>query len=120
MDESESQETEWNRVLQRSVEARMRAIQEKISLACTFCSTVEIAIQYGHFDRAKELQHKLRSTVEALTDHLNNPQHVSAQQSMEFREQLVQLRKRLAMLESQIREADLKGWWGSKPQNHLS
>jgi len=102
--ESESQETRWSQVLQRSVEMRMRSIQEKISIAFTFCSTVETEIKYGHFDRAKELANKLRSTEEALIAHINNPAHVSGKQSKQFREQLVQLRKRLLMLESQIEQ----------------
>jgi predicted nucleic acid-binding Zn-ribbon protein len=100
--ESESRETRWSQILQRSVETRMRSIQEKISIAFTFCSTVETEIQYGHFDRAKELLNKLRSTVESLTSHINNPAHVSGKQAKEFREQLVQLRKQLLRLESQI------------------
>jgi len=80
----------------------MRSIQEKITLAFTFCSTVEIEIIHGHPDKAKALRHKLRSTVEVLTDHVNNPAHVSGKQSKEFREQLVQLRKRLMRLESRL------------------
>ena len=82
----------------------MRSIQEKISVAFTFCSTVEIEIKYGHSDRAKELLNKLRSTVESLTDHVNHPGHVSGKQRKEFQEQLLQLRKRLTTLESQIEQ----------------
>jgi len=82
----------------------MRSIQEKISIAFTFCATVETQIRYGHFDRAKELVNKLRSTAEALTDHINNPAHVSGKQRKQFQEQLVQLRKRIAMIESQIEQ----------------
>ena len=100
--ESESLETRWSRVLQDSVETRLRSIQEKISIAFTFCSTVEIEVRYGHVDRARELLNRLGSTVEALTDRINNPAHVSGQQAKEFREQLVQLRKRLLRLESQL------------------
>lgn len=102
--ESESQATRYQRVLQSSVETRMRAIQEKLSLAFTFCSTVEIEIKYGHSDRARALLHNLRSKVDALTDHINNPAHVSGKQSREFREQLVQLRKRVLLLESHIEQ----------------
>jgi len=91
-----------SRVLQSSVETRMRSIQEKITLALTFCSTVEIEITHGHPDNAKSLLHKLRSTVDVLTDHVNNPAHVSGKRSKEFREQLVQLRKRLMRLESRL------------------
>jgi hypothetical protein len=82
--ESESQVTRYGGVLQNSVETRMRAIQEKLSLAFTFCSTMEIEITHGHSDRAKELPHKLSSTMEALTDHINNPAHVSGKQRNEF------------------------------------
>jgi len=82
----------------------MRAIQEKLSLAFTFCSTVEIEIRYGHLDRAKGLLNKLCSTVETLTDHINNPAHDSGKQRNEFQKQLVQLRKRLLLLESQIEQ----------------
>ena len=104
MGESTSQQMQWSEVLQRSAETRMRSIREKLSIGFTFCSTVEIEIKYGHADRAKELLHKLRSTVEALTDHINNPRHVFGQQSKEIREQLVQLKKRLVVLESQIEQ----------------
>lgn len=97
--ESESQVT---RVLQSSLETRMRSIREKLSLTFTVCSTVEIEIRYGSSDRAKALLHSLLSTMEALTNHINNPAHVSGKHSREFREQLVQLRKRLFLLESRI------------------
>ena len=80
----------------------MRSIQEKISIAFTFCSTVEIEIRYGQVDRATDLLSKLRATVEALTDHINNPEHVSGKQRNEFQKQLLQLRKRILMLESQL------------------
>jgi len=80
----------------------MRSIKEKISIAFTFSSTVETEIKYGHSDRAKELLNKLRSTVEALTDHINHPGHVSGKRRKEFQQQLLQLRKRLLLLESQI------------------
>ena len=102
--EAESRETRWSRALQRSVETRLRSIQEKLSVAFTFCSTVEIEIKYGHSQRAKELLDKLRSTIESLTNHINNPAHLSGEQAKEFRDQLVQLRKRLLMLESQMEE----------------
>jgi len=64
----------------------MRPIQEKLSLAFTFCSTVEIEIKYGHSDRAMELLQNLRSTLDASTNHINNPAHISGKQSREFRE----------------------------------
>jgi hypothetical protein len=80
----------------------MQAIQVKLDLASTYCSTVEIEIKYGHFDRAKVLLPTLRSTVEALTAHIYNPAHVPSKRSREFRAQLVQLRKRLLLLEFPI------------------
>ena len=104
MGELDNQKAQYSRVLQSSMETRMRAIQEKLSLAFTFCSTVEIEIKYGHSDRARELVNRLRSTVGNLTDHINDPRHVSGKQSREFREQLVQLKKRLIVIESLIEQ----------------
>jgi len=100
----EERETRHSRILQSSVEIRMRSIQEKITLAFTFCSTVEIETTHGHSDRAKALLHKLRSTIEALTAHINNPAHVSGKQAKQFREQIVQLNKRLIKLESRVEQ----------------
>jgi len=104
MDERESQEREYGRVLQSSVETRMRSIHAKISLAFTFCSTVQSEIQFGHIDRAKVMLRKLHSTVEALTVHINNPAHVSGKQSNEFRKKLVELRKQVLTFEFQIEQ----------------
>ena len=104
MDERESQEREYGRVLQSSVETRMRSIQEKISLAFTFCSTVQCEIQYGDLDRASEMLRKLYSTVEVLTGHINNRAHVPVQQSDEFRKSIGELRKQLLTLEFQIEQ----------------
>jgi hypothetical protein len=100
--ESEIQETQYSRVLQSSVEVRMRSIQEKISIAFTFCATVEIEMKYGRSDRAKELFDKLHSTIEKLTVHINNPRHVTGKQLKEFQQNLVQLRRRMLLLESQM------------------
>jgi hypothetical protein len=97
-----AQEPQWSQVLQRSVETRTRSVQEKLSIAFTFCATVEIEIKYGDANRAKERLQKLRLVVQRLTAHINDPRHVFGQQSKEFRDQLVQLRKRLGGLESQI------------------
>jgi len=123
MSELENQERQYRLILQQSVEARMRAMQEKIALAFTFCSTVEIEVRYGDTDRAMGLLHKLRSTVEGLTDHINNPGHVSGKQSKEFQEELVQLRNRLVMLESQNEQRRSHGPGGRIPRAtsiHLS
>jgi len=104
VNESESQRARYSRVLQRSVETRMRAIQEKLSIAFTFCSTVEIEVRHGELDRAKQLLHKLRTTVETLTVHINNPEHVTGEQAREFKKQLVQLRKKVLKLDSETEQ----------------
>jgi hypothetical protein len=104
MGESESSQPRYRRILQQSVQTRMRAIQEKISLASTFCNTAEIAVRFNSRDRANYLLDKFRSTVEALEAHINNPGHVCGEEYEEFQKQLGQLRKRLLMLESRIEQ----------------
>ena len=104
MHERESQETEYGRVLPSSVETRMQSIQQQISLAFTLCSTVQIELQYGHFDRAEDLLRELHSLVEGLTAHVKNPDHVSRKHSNEFRKNIVELRKQILRLESGIEQ----------------
>jgi len=102
MGEQSDLEGHFRQILQSSRNERMRSIEQKIALAFTFCSTVEIETQFGHFDRANELFQKLRSAVDALENHINNPAHVSRDRSTQFRERLLQLRQRLSQLELRI------------------
>ena len=95
--------TQFSRVLQQSAETRMRAIQEKISLASTFCTSVDLEIRYGNFDRAKERLCKLHSALNNLTVHINDPAHVADKTiKQKFGEQLAQLRQRVSLLNSQL------------------
>ena len=95
--------TSFSRVLQQSAEARVRSIQEKISLASTFCTTVELEIRFGDINRAKDLLYKLNSTVNSLTAHVSDPAHVSDKTiKQKFWEQLAQLRQCVSSLLSQI------------------
>ncbi len=100
---SQSLPTSFGRILQQSAETRMRAIQEKIALASTFWTTVELEIQFGNVNRAKAQLHKLNTAVNSLTAHINDPAHVSDKTiKQKFREQLAQLRQRVSFLVSQV------------------
>lgn len=99
----EREREEYRRFLQQSVEMRMRAIHEKLSLASTFCNTVEIEVRFRDFARARVLLQKVTSTIQALTAHINDPGHVSdTLHKQEFRKQLTQLQQRISLLDSQI------------------
>jgi predicted nucleic acid-binding Zn-ribbon protein len=100
--ERQNQEAELRRVLHVSREARLRSMQEKISIAATFCNTIEVEIRYRDLDRARELLRKVRSTLEDLTAHVSNPEHVSGERATEFQGQLARLRHRLSELDSLI------------------
>lgn len=97
-----NQEFQLRRLLELSTATRMRSIQEKISIAATFCNTIEVEIRYRDLDRARELLGKLHSTIDDLTDHVSNPAHVSGQRANVFHDQLGQLRRRLSQLDSLI------------------
>jgi hypothetical protein len=97
-----NQDFQLRRVLELSAATRMRAIQEKISIADTFCNTIEVEIRYRDLDRARELLRKLRSTISGLTAHVSNPEHVSGERATAFQDQLAQLRQRLSELDSWI------------------
>lgn len=84
----------------------MRAIQEKISLTSTFCTSLELEIRFGNLSRAKDLLHKLHSAVIGLTAHINDPAHVPDKTTKQkFREQLAQLSQRVTLLHSQVDHA---------------
>ena len=101
----QSQLTELRQVLQRSTEIRMRAIQEKIAIAFTFCATVDLEIRFGDPDRSRSLLNKLHSVVDGLIAHINDPAHVSGKIfKQEFRRQLGQLRQRVSLLRSQVED----------------
>lgn len=78
----------------------MRAIQEKISIAATFCTIIEVTIRCGHPERAQEMLSKLRSTIEGLTVHVDSTAQVCGKRARQFQQQLAQLTNRLAALES--------------------
>jgi hypothetical protein len=99
----QSQPSQFSRVLQQSAEMRMRAIQEKISITFTFCTTIELEIRFGSLNRAKDLLDKLDFALNDLTAHINNPSHVSDKTAKEkFWGQLAQLRQRVSFLNSQV------------------
>ena len=103
-----TQRTELSQVLQQSKEIRMRAIQGKISLTCTFCTSVELDVQFDDVWRAKDLLKKLASVVNSLTAHINDPAHVPDKAiRQEFRRQLAELRQRVMRLHSQIEQRQL-------------
>lgn len=104
----ETQRTELSQVLQQSKEIRMRAIQRKISLTCTLCTSVELDVQFDNVWRAKDLLEKLVAAVNGLTAHINDPAHVPAKAiRQEFRRQLAELRQRVMRLHSQIEQRQL-------------
>lgn len=95
--------THFSRVLKQSAETRMRAIQEKIALASTFCTTVELEIRYGNRYRATDLLDKLHLALNSVTAHINDPAHVSDKDlQQKFRQQLADLRQRVSFLRSQV------------------
>lgn len=102
MEDSANQVSQLRRVLEVSTQARMRAIQEKISIAATFCNTIEVEIRYRDLDRARDLLDKLHSTIHDLTVHVSNPEHVSGERATAFQNQLARLRQRLSELDSLI------------------
>lgn len=101
----QTQRAQVSRVLQLSEETRMRAIQGKISLVSTFCTTVELDVQFGEMWRAKDLLNKLGLAINSLTAHINDPAHVSDKTiKQEFRRQLAQVRQRVTALYSQVEQ----------------
>jgi len=64
-----------NRIVEESMRLRLKAIREKISLAFTFCATVETAVRYGQLSEAKQLLGTLCSRVCDLEAHINGSQH---------------------------------------------
>ena len=102
----QTQQAELTRVLQQSAETRMRAIEEKISIAFTFCTSVELEIQLGKLNRANYLMDKLDSAIDRLTAHINHPAHVSDKRvKQKFQDKLAVLRQRVSRLHSEVNQA---------------
>lgn len=98
----EKRKMNFKQALQASAQTRMRSIQERISIASTFCGTVELEIRFGDLERAKDVLKKLHSTVEDLATHIDD-RHVTDQRwRREFSNQLAQLRERLSELDAKI------------------
>lgn len=103
---SQTQPEELTQLLQQSAETRMRAIEEKISISATFCTSVELEIRLGNVHRAKDSLHKLHSAIDRLAAHINNPAHISDQRiKQKFREQLTLLMERVSFLQSEVKDA---------------
>jgi hypothetical protein len=93
--------------LRNSAEMRMRAIQQRISTTEVFFTTVETEIRFGELDRARDHLNKLRSLVEKLIAHIDNPAHVTDKLLKEqFRKQLLQIKLRLSTLHSKVNHLD--------------
>jgi len=89
------------RVLEQSVQVRLRSIEEKLSLASTFCVTAEIEIKYGNINRARYLLQKTQSFNDALAAHINHSQIPSRYRTV-FRQGVARIAERVELLVSQL------------------
>lgn len=90
------------RVLERSVETRVRSIKEKLSIALTFCATVEIEIKYGDINRARYLLQRTQSAIDALADHIDHSKQISPEYRRSFQQGVARVAERVTLLDSQI------------------
>ena len=92
----------FDRDLEDSVQLRMRAIQNKISLAFTFCATVETKVRCGRRDEAERLLGKLCTTIDHLHLHINPYINLPDTFLAECREQLARLEQRVSLINSEM------------------
>jgi hypothetical protein len=96
---------ERKRLLAQSVEERMKSIHAKLTLALTFCKTVETELRFGHDEKARELLIKLQKTAVELSAHIQSAHHVSHENSKEFSAKLQLLQERVAAIDLRVRES---------------
>jgi len=89
--------------LEESVQLRMKAIGNKISLAFTFCETVETEARCGRRDEAEQLLGKLCTTIDHLDLHINPYINLPDTFLAECREQLARLEERVSLIDSEMR-----------------
>jgi len=80
----------------------VRSIKEKLSIALTFCTTVEIEIKYGDINRARYLLHKTQSAIDALAHHIDHSKQISPEYRRSFQQGMARVSERAALLGWQI------------------
>lgn len=90
------------RVVEQSVETRVRSIREKLSIALTFCATVEIEIKYGDINRARYLLQKTQSAIDALAVHIDHSKQISPEYCRVFQQDVARVAERVTLLDWQI------------------
>jgi hypothetical protein len=92
----------FQRVLRQSIETRINAVRHKLSLAHSFCTTLEMQVQCGRIEQAKQQLRKLRAVIEGLAAHIRGSPHIRPELMDDFEKQIVLLRRRLALLDSMV------------------
>jgi hypothetical protein len=96
------------RVLKESVATRTAAIRHKLSLALTFCTTLEVQIQCGYVDHSRVQLRKMRSVIDGLEGHIRGSPHIAPEILQDFERHIAFLRQRLAALDAKVgRRRDL-------------
>jgi hypothetical protein len=92
------------RLRETAAQCRLRVIESNLSLAFTLCALAETQILYGRRDEALQCVEKVQQHVKTIRIRLDEPDHLPKTAISDIREQLSQLDKRTAEIESSLRQ----------------
>ena len=101
--EDDEQRAKSVRLLQASLETRLKGIQSQFALAFTLCKTAETELLYGRIDEAQRLTYKIRHSCESLRHRLAERHHHMPEYSRDgFQQQLKRLEDQIQQIESRF------------------
>lgn len=99
---SDRETTTIQRVLTESVATRITAIRRKLSLALTFCTTLEMLVQSGDVESVRPQLRKMHSVIDGLAGHIRGSPHIAPEILRDFERHIAVVRHRLASLDAEV------------------